>query len=774
MACPHVESARLPAPTLSSKVYKEECTLCFDSQDMPDGINVCMTCYNGGCGQSSHDHAGLHQRKSGHPLVLNVRRTRKPTADARTSGAPPPPKITKLAIQQEDEDAKYDTHTKVVCLACNGAEVDMKLSKIKQSVDAILAAMSAKKQSEIKAWEEETLRPCSHTASLEQSAPHKLEGKALAHCRSCDLQENLWLCLTCGSLGCGRQQYGGLGGNGHAMSHFEATQHPIAVKMGSITPEGTADLFCYAHGDEIINPDLAKHLSNFGINLLSQQKTEKSIAELQLDQNLKFDFRMTTEDGKLLAPMFGPSLTGLKNLGNSCYLASVLQCVFAIPTFANHYQEAFYTHSANCFEQPAECFHCQMAKLAEGLLSGRYSHPTPADPADAEDAPRGQEGIAPAMFKSLIGKGHQEFSTMRQQDAQEFLQHLMQMVEQKERAGGNDPSKAFAYTMEQRLQCLECEKVKYTSVASGGINLHVPATVLGEKDGKKVYQPVALDSCLETHFGQDIRTFACPHDKQPTSASFIQRFKTFPKVLAFTMSRFVLGEGWVMEKLNVNIEVPLTLDLSEFRSTGKQDHEELLPEDASQKAGPAVDQGALDTLIGMGFPEIRCKRAIIKTGNNGADVAMNWLFEHMEDPDIDAPLEEAGASGEPAVSASDVAMLMDMGFTDSQAKKAIRATGGDMERAVNWLFSHADEPMDDAPAAASAAPTEDDTRPPVYELFAFISHRGTSAHCGHYVSFVKQADGRWALFNDNKVAHVADISSHIGEGYIYFYKRKID
>ena len=33
----------------------------------------------------------------------------------------------------------------------------------------------------------------------------------------------------------------------------------------------------------------------------------------------------------------------------------------------------------------------------------------------------------------------------------------------------------------------------------------------------------------------------------------------------------------------------------------------------------------------MGFPEIRCKKALIATGNNGAETAMNWLFEHMDD-----------------------------------------------------------------------------------------------------------------------------------------------
>ena len=33
------------------------------------------------------------------------------------------------------------------------------------------------------------------------------------------------------------------------------------------------------------------------------------------------------------------------------------------------------------------------------------------------------------MFKTLVGKGHPEFSTKRQQDAQEFLLHILNMVE---------------------------------------------------------------------------------------------------------------------------------------------------------------------------------------------------------------------------------------------------------------------------------------------------------------------------------------------------------
>ena len=65
----------------------------------------------------------------------------------------------------------------------------------------------------------------------------------MAHCNDCELKENLWLCMVCGNLGCGRQQYGGIGGNGHALKHYETTGHAVSCKLGTITPEGSAGRF---------------------------------------------------------------------------------------------------------------------------------------------------------------------------------------------------------------------------------------------------------------------------------------------------------------------------------------------------------------------------------------------------------------------------------------------------------------------------------------------------------------------------------------------------
>ena len=58
--------------------------------------------------------------------------------------------------------------------------------------------------------------------------------------------------MTCGSLGCGRRQLGGGGGNGHGLAHYNATHHPFSVKLGTITPEGNAGWLLFSHGIFVI------------------------------------------------------------------------------------------------------------------------------------------------------------------------------------------------------------------------------------------------------------------------------------------------------------------------------------------------------------------------------------------------------------------------------------------------------------------------------------------------------------------------------------------
>ncbi|XP_075044690.1 UBX domain-containing protein 1 [Mixophyes fleayi] len=47
---------------------------------------------------------------------------------------------------------------------------------------------------------------------------------------------------------------------------------------------------------------------------------------------------------------------------------------------------------------------------------------------------------------------------------------------------------------------------------------------------------------------------------------------------------------------------------------------------------------ALDSLIEMGFSQTRAEKAVAATGNQGIESAMDWLMEHEDDPDLDEPI----------------------------------------------------------------------------------------------------------------------------------------
>lgn len=44
------------------------------------GIDVCLTCFNGGCLDETRQHSRIHHEKSGHAFALNVKRKHKPSA----------------------------------------------------------------------------------------------------------------------------------------------------------------------------------------------------------------------------------------------------------------------------------------------------------------------------------------------------------------------------------------------------------------------------------------------------------------------------------------------------------------------------------------------------------------------------------------------------------------------------------------------------------------------------------------------------------------------
>ena len=184
------------------------------------------------------------------------------------------------------------------------------------------------------------------------------------------------------------------------------------------------------------------------------------------------------ESQSKLEPITGPGYTGMQNLGNTCYMNSLMQVLFTIPSFIEDYVKSANDtfNSTTNFANPDANFQLQMSKLGSSLWSGDYSS------AGEESG----SGIRPAMFKNLIGKGHSEFSGKTaffrendlkivrfhdffyfagkgQQDAQEFYLHLLNTI-QKENHKMGKTKNAFdclRLEVEDRFECGLTGKVKY-------------------------------------------------------------------------------------------------------------------------------------------------------------------------------------------------------------------------------------------------------------------------------------------------------------------------
>ena len=281
-----------------------------------------------------------------------------------------------------------------------------------------------------------------------------------------------------------------------------------------------------------------------------------------------------------------------------------------------------------------------------------------------------------------------------------------------------------------------------------------------------------------------IQDFVSPLSGGKTFAKTSTRIKTFPKSLAIYLPRYYVTERWEPKKLDVVVDVPETIDLSSLRGTselkpGEVAMPEAEPETSAPPAEVIPDETIMSQLLSMDFPVNGCKKACIATKNQSADAAMEWVFANMESPDFaDPPQAQTAAPTESAAtfSAESIMMLTSLGFTEKQAKKALKNTGGSAERAADWLFSHPDDTGSDEEGgggggggSTTAAAASLDDGAARYKMTAMISHIGKNTGSGHYVAHVKK-DGAWHIFNDEKVCESQ--SPPFAHAYIYLFRRE--
>lgn len=670
-------------------VYKDECVFCFDTPSSEHGLDVCLTCYLGTSPDPAHDFSARHFRVSGHSAFVNIKQREKE-------------REIKLDTSEPEVETTYMFKT---------MKSDLE-SEFVNAIQAVKSASSYTAASQSNAWQLE-LVPCEHVAMLDSLAaetPQYTVSKP-QKCSDCDLTENLWVCLFCGHIGCGRKNYDGTGGNNHAIDHYELNADPghhcLAVKLGTITAE-SIDLFCYMCDDEKADPSYKEHLLRLGIDAVNSVKTEESMLELQLKQNARFAFGAgTAVSGK----------TGMKNLGNTCYLNAVVQSLFQIPLFSAE----FPANNANSEIEEAngaKDMRTQLNKLQDGLHSQRYLE------------------IKPEMFKWLVADGDAEFSSTRQQDAFEYFTRLARLSETMR--GGDTFGDLFSFDLERRVECLNCHGVRYINETSSSLTVNYTGPAQLNNSGETSEASGKLTDLITEICNPEQIEVKCPRCHQSACTSQT-KFKSFPKILAVCVGRFEI-QGYEAVKKESVLTCPNLLDLNEFKSTKNTETEDII--DSETESKPEINPEQVEMLCSMGFDKELVKLCLSEGGLNDEET-MSQLIE------LNDSLQN----------------MLAMGFSQDQSIFALKINKH-IEPAVEWLFAGKYE---DAKLELGKGKTE---KPhgqlnANYALNAVVCHHGPSVHAGHYVAV---SDG--LVYNDETVSELQNVAEVEKTGYVYFFSIK--
>ncbi|KAJ7251294.1 ubiquitin carboxyl-terminal hydrolase 4 [Mycena rebaudengoi] len=283
------------------------------------------------------------------------------------------------------------------------------------------------------------------------------------------------------------------------------------------------------------------------------------------------------------APTYWPDISvgtsGLKNLGNTCYMNAPIQCLSATLPFAQFFANGRWKTAVNTVNPMGSkgILSGSFAKLVHSMWNGDLPY------------------IMPVDFRKAVCHLNSQYNGSNQHDSQEFLSFLLDGIHEDlnrlliqptytrtpeqeaelERLGPQIASEQewrlwktrndsiivdfFQGQFRNRLQCLTCHTTSTTYNVFSILQLPIP-------HGKNSKMP--LQSCIDAFFNTEILdkddAWDCPKCKVKRKASKQLSLARLPPILVIHLKRFEI-HGRFSDKIDTFVDYPLkSLDLTNF------------------------------------------------------------------------------------------------------------------------------------------------------------------------------------------------------------------